>query len=629
MRATRFVVPKIFLVIFLSGCATSVPVECPDGFELTDDKMDCVPVSSGKPDAGTSDDPPTCQELDCNDGNECTVDGCADASCTNEAIEDGTACTANGGAGLCLGGQCVADCSKQDCRPVYPCTEQGVRDAIRDGGDVVIGCESPTTITLTEGVLEIVDAEVSLDGLGNLTIDADQKSRVFLIHAPAVVELIAIGITGGLSPADPDVNWRNGGAIWTQRGAQLTIRRCRLFGNVSIRHGGSLQNSGTTTIIDSEFMDNTAEYRGGAISNSGGMTILDSVISDNHAPVEDGGAMYNTGNGVVTIERSTITENVAEDTGGGIWTSGPLITIKDSVVSDNVAGNGGGGIRLWTSAEVRVVDSTIARNLAIRGYGGGVVNHIGLLSLERALVTQNAAPNGRGAGVYNEEDSIFEAADSILSENVAEHGGAVYSLRSTVRLVRSTVIDNVAAGYGGAIRIYGRGPGNYDLSLENCTIAGNDAGEIGGGVTTRNAVLWRLVHSTLVGNEAPIGAAIQQDRETIVDLASSAIHGSCDNSEDSPLSSLGFNAVLDLGAETCMLSGSETDLILSDEDMSLGVLADNGGPTPSHMPSAGSLLIDAIPPGNCDPNVLVDQRGEPRGGGSPCDVGAVEVQASD
>jgi hypothetical protein len=614
-------------VSFVVGCATSVPVECPEGFELTDNNMDCVPVAPGDPDAGPFGDPPTCQELDCNDGNECTVDGCADASCTNEAIEDGTACTANGGEGLCLGGQCVADCSKQDCRPVYPCTEQGIRDAIRDGGDVIIGCEVPTTVTLSEGILEI-DNELSLDGLGNLTIDADQKSRVFLIHAPAVVELIAIGITGGLSPADPDVNWRNGGAIWTQRGAQLTIRRCRLFGNISIRHGGSLQNSGTTTIIDSELTENAAENRGGAISGNRDLTILDSLISGNHA-LEDGGALYHSQTGVVSIERSTITDNVAEDTGGGIWTSGTLLTVKDSVVSDNVAGNGGGGIRLWTSAEVRVIDSTIARNLAIRGYGGGVVNHIGLLSLERALVTRNAAPNGRGAGVYNEEDSIFEAADSILSENVAEHGGAVYSLRSTVRLVRSAVIDNVAAGYGGAIRIYGRGPGDYDLSLENCTIAGNEAGEIGGGVTTRNAVLWRLVHSTLVGNEAPIGAAIQQDRETIVELASSAIHASCDNSEDSPLSSLGFNAVLDLGAETCMLTGGETDQVLSDEDMSLGVLGDNGGPTPSHIPNPGSLLIDAIPAESCDPAILEDQRGEPRGGASPCDIGAVEVQASD
>jgi hypothetical protein len=167
------------------------------------------------------------------------------------------------------------------------------------------------------------------------------------------------------------------------------------------------------------------------------------------------------------------------------------------------------------------------------------------------------------------------------------------------------------------------------LSLENCTISGNEAGEVGGGITTRDSVVWRLAHSTLFGNEAPLGPAIQQDRETVVELASSAIHGACDNSEDSPLSSLGFNAVLDLASETCILSGSQTDQILSDEEMGLGVLGDHGGPTPSHVPSAGSLLIDAIPVESCAPNVPDDQRGEPRGGGSPCDIGAVEVQASD
>ncbi|HSN81293.1 MAG TPA: choice-of-anchor Q domain-containing protein, partial [Polyangiales bacterium] len=102
-----------------------------------------------------------------------------------------------------------------------------------------------------------------------------------------------------------------------------------------------------------------------------------------------------------------------------------------------------------------------------------------------------------------------------------------------------------------------------------------------------------------------------------------------DASDDSPLSSLGFNAVLDLGPETCVLSGSETDQILSDEDMSLGALGYHGGSTPGHLPNAGSLLIDAIPPESCDPNVVDDQHGQPRGGGSPCDIGAVEVKPAD
>lgn len=617
MRRTLQVTPRYWVVSFLVGCATSVPVDCPEGFELTDDKGDCVPVAVDEQDAGPFGDPPTCAALDCDDGNECTVDGCIDASCTNEAIADGNACMANGGAGLCLPGECLADCSKQDCRPIYPCTEQGIREAIQDGGDVIIGCENPTTVKLTEGVLEIVE-DLSLDGLGNLTIDADQKSLVFTTDAPAVAELVGIGITGGVAA-------EGRGAISVRSGTELTLRGCRIFGNRANSHGGSLGNSGTLIIIDSEITENVAGGRGGGLSNNETLIIIDSVIARNHA-LDDGGALYNTSNGVVILERSVVKDNLADDAGGGIWTSG-LVELKNSSVTDNRAGGGAGGIRMWTSAEVRATDSIIARNVATRE-GGGILNRLGVLKLERTAVSQNTSLDYRGGGIYNTEDSILDVIDSIISENVAQHGGAMYQLRGTSRFVRSAVINNVAAGYGGAFRVYGRGPGNYDLTMENCTVSGNEASEVGGGITIRDSVVWRLAHSTLVGNAAPIGAAIQQDQGTILELASSAIHGSCDISQDSPLTSLGFNAVLDLGAETCMLSGSATDQILSDEETSLGPLGYNGGPTPTHMPGPGSLLIDAIPAESCAA-LLEDQRSEPRGGASPCDIGAVEVQPTD
>jgi hypothetical protein len=62
----------------------------------------------------------------------------------------------------------------------------------------------------------------------------------------------------------------------------------------------------------------------------------------------------------------------------------------------------------------------------------------------------------------------------------------------------------------------------------------------------------------------------------------------------------------------------------------LGPLQDNGGPTMTHALGAGSVAIDVIPGAECldaegEP-LTTDQRGEPRPGGSTCDVGAFEVQ---
>ena len=57
-------------------------------------------------------------------------------------------------------------------------------------------------------------------------------------------------------------------------------------------------------------------------------------------------------------------------------------------------------------------------------------------------------------------------------------------------------------------------------------------------------------------------------------------------------------------------------------DPKLDPLADNGGPTLTHLPQPDSPLIDM---GTiCEPN---DQRGFPRPAGRDCDIGAVERHA--
>jgi hypothetical protein len=58
------------------------------------------------------------------------------------------------------------------------------------------------------------------------------------------------------------------------------------------------------------------------------------------------------------------------------------------------------------------------------------------------------------------------------------------------------------------------------------------------------------------------------------------------------------------------------------EELNLGPLQDNGGPTMTHALLPGSIAIDVIPEAACE--VDTDQRGFPRD--SMCDVGAFEVQ---
>jgi hypothetical protein len=108
----------------------------------------------------------------------------------------------------------------------------------------------------------------------------------------------------------------------------------------------------------------------------------------------------------------------------------------------------------------------------------------------------------------------------------------------------------------------------------------------------------------------------------------SVIDNGCYADADSLFISLGYNAILMSDPEQCVLTpvdGASTDLALDGDQMGLEALGDNGGGPPTHMPMAGSALIDAIPAESCIAELDHDQRGEPRNGGA-CDIGAVEVQ---
>jgi hypothetical protein len=73
-----------------------------------------------------------------------------------------------------------------------------------------------------------------------------------------------------------------------------------------------------------------------------------------------------------------------------------------------------------------------------------------------------------------------------------------------------------------------------------------------------------------------------------------------------------------------------TDLVnITEGQLDLGPLQDNGGLTMTHALGADSVAINHIPAVDCE--VETDQRGEPRPetGGDACDVGSFERQSDD
>jgi hypothetical protein len=268
--------------------------------------------------------------------------------------------------------------------------------------------------------------------------------------------------------------------------------------------------------------------------------------------------------------------------GGGILNLGTL-TLTDSTVSWNIAGSGG-GINNVYGGTLTVINSTLYHNTA---EAGGGIDSQGTVSLFHSTVWENTASTG--GGIYNGGGAVTLIKSSV-SGNVAQTGGGIFNV-GPLTVANSTVSLN-SARYVGGIDNQAGSP----LTLTNSTLSGNTGGQAGG------------IDNTYGGDLIASGSLIDNDC-----AGKPALPG-------------GYN--IESPGDTCGFDQPTDQVNVNADDLKLGALADNGGPTMTHALGPGSIAIDQIPAVECvdadgDP-LMTDQRGQPRD--SMCDVGAYEVQ---
>ncbi|MEX0642439.1 MAG: choice-of-anchor Q domain-containing protein [Pirellulales bacterium] len=246
-----------------------------------------------------------------------------------------------------------------------------------------------------------------------------------------------------------------------------------------------------------------------------------------------------------------------------------------------------------------------------------------------------------GGGILNRETLTVTACH--ITSNSAEDGGGIGNFAGgTFSLIDSTVSHNSAFGTSGG----GGGIFNFSTSkaqtstITNSTISNNTTTNIGGGIYNfLGTILVNL--STITENDAPGGwgsgiASLGDTNFVSTQVGNTIIAGNLNTDVDivvggqqSAFMSTGFNLIGDGNA-----SGQFTNMTDDQSGVAnplLGPLADNSGPTPTHLPLANSPAIDMgnpalVPPGG------FDQRGAPYvrvfdGDGDSTayvDVGAVE-----
>ena len=283
--------------------------------------------------------------------------------------------------------------------------------------------------------------------------------------------------------------------------------------------------------------------------------------------------------------------------GGGICITQADLTLTNSTVSGNYAYGYAGGI-LSRSGNVTLTNSTLSNNTSSK-FAGGIYVFDKNLTLTNSTLSGNSvngSPYSYGGGIFSQSANIT-LTNSTLSGNSARYVGGIWSWSGNVTLTNSTLSGN--SGTSTTNRSIGNAGGIWaasgNVALTNSTVSGNSAGNFSGGIFgggggAPNQV--QAINSIVAGNSAPNGD---------------------------------MNATLTAGSKNNIVGASNT----VGADPKLGPLADNGGPTKTMLPLAGSPAIDTGDQATCNaaPVSYVDQRGVLRFQGAQCDIGAVELGA--
>ena len=333
-------------------------------------------------------------------------------------------------------------------------------------------------------------------------------------------------------------------------------------------------------VIGCTFKNNTAARGGGAVAvwTGSSLTIVSSRFSNNVSWY--GGAVYSLLSPLQVINseftnNSTVLQTGYGD-GGAIGTDGASESTTDTVggtiqicgtqIRSNQGNGSGGGAYIWMYPPDQ---ATIDRS-----------------TIESNNVVKNADSQGAIGGAMRISNGAVTIKDSsFLSNTSIGNGGGLYlDCAPTCTFTNSTFYANKnTAGWGGAIF---SGTSSGQINMDNVTFASNMQQNTSGNALFGSAV-WTINNSIFLDN-------------------------SCANSGTGGHVVQWVTSSKSAGSGPC-ISG------VTAGDPKLAAPADNGGPTYTMLPGAGSAVLQAG--ASCE---ATDQRGQTRSTAT-CDVGSVEV----
>lgn len=255
-----------------------------------------------------------------------------------------------------------------------------------------------------------------------------------------------------------------------------------------------------STIIDGSFEGPVITISGSYINT---LTVIEGfTIRNGLSDLYGGGICLNTAS--PTIQNNLITHNYSRRGGGGIavcafYPHQVSPHILNNEISENRTNDKGGGIYIsyGVNSEVLIKRNLISRNIAEEG--GGIFSNRHGCKIVINTISENRAKVG--GGIFTSRNSIVQG-NKIRGNYAQERGGGIYSNSSTLK--ENTIREDTAQLMGGGI--YGEG----SFILKN-TIERNLSG-VGGGLYAR----YHSVQDNFIAyNEADSGGGVFAEDVTL------------------------------------------------------------------------------------------------------------------
>lgn len=370
--------------------------------------------------------------------------------------------------------------------------------------------KDPTPTSIIYSLIKYQEQEVDFS-LSNLTVQDSNDTAILLLD----------------SPLSPD-------------SGQATFTNVILQNNGGAFQGGAI---GAThmdvTIIDSVVTGNTANDGGGikaavgSIGNTGSITIQNSDFSNNTTTgTAGGGAVF--GGFAIDINisgDSTFSNNSTSGNGAGVYSESGSVVIDGADFASNTATLKGGGLYV-NNGSMDVSNATFDGNSANTGGALYLGNSLSDSTLSNSVITNNSSTgtspfNGGGGGISfifsSSPDATLDISDAVIRNNdTAGDGGGIHAIGGILNLAQVEVSQNVANGNGGGVDIIN----STAVTMTNTTVSGNSADFLGGGFYSSSTDVsgHALNFTTIASNQSGNGGGgVFLDVDTVLKLNGSVL----------------------------------------------------------------------------------------------------------